>query len=122
MRVSRRADASWRLGLNQCIMLGSRVAGDLTERRLRYRVLDPVGLYVDHYRREGVKSHWAYALESKTGRASRRPRKMRCGLRIVHGLEARLVLSSKHLHKTPYIGAERAHGPGGARKKCDLRP
>ena len=35
--MSRRADASWRLGLNQCIMLGSRMAGDLTEKRLRDR-------------------------------------------------------------------------------------
>ena len=29
--------ASWRLGLNQCIMLGSRVVGDLTEKCLRDR-------------------------------------------------------------------------------------
>ena len=37
VRVSRRADASWRLGLNQCIMLGSGMAGDLTEKRLKDR-------------------------------------------------------------------------------------
>ena len=53
MRVSRRADASWRLGLNHCIMLGSRLAGDLTEKRLRDRTRRWSS--TQDRRREGVK-------------------------------------------------------------------